>query len=246
MSDAKIACLTEDLLLRALDGELASREAWLVSLHLQGCESCREKLASLRSLSSLMAGLHPLRLPPEAAASFAARLDEEESRLDASPAWRRWFSWPLVRWQHVALCAAAILLVFMGLRMRAPHPAAPVFRSATAAPGVPPPVPRRQAVVVALPKLARAVRHAHRKRLPEKLVSSRAVAPREVTTPFFALPFSDAALPLDQATVIRVDLPRSALELTGLPVEEDRRNERVRADLVLGADGLARAIRFVQ
>lgn len=68
----------------------------------------------------------------------------------------------------------------------------------------------------------------------------------EVVTPFFTLPFSDAALPLDQATVIRVDLPRSALELAGLPVNEDRRNERVHADLVLGADGLARAIRFVE
>jgi hypothetical protein len=72
------------------------------------------------------------------------------------------------------------------------------------------------------------------------------VAFKEVATPFFPLPFSDGALPLDQASVIRVDLPRSALELAGLPVEEARRNERIRADLVLGADGLARAIRFVR
>ena len=79
------------------------------------------------------------------------------------------------------------------------------------------------------------------------MVPARAVAgTREVVTPFFNLPFSDAALPLDQATLIRVELPRSALELAGLPVDEDRRNEHVRADLVLGADGLARAIRFVE
>ena len=79
------------------------------------------------------------------------------------------------------------------------------------------------------------------------MASSRAPSvAAEVVTPFFSLPFSDAALPLDQATVIRVELPRSALELAGLPVDADRRNERIRADLVLGADGLARAIRFIE
>jgi hypothetical protein len=86
-----------------------------------------------------------------------------------------------------------------------------------------------------------------RKHAPQEQLSSPApAAGREVATPFFGLPFSDAALPLDQATIIRVELPRSALELTGLPVDEDRRNQRIRADLVLGADGLARAIRFLK
>jgi hypothetical protein len=32
----------------------------------------------------------------------------------------------------------------------------------------------------------------------------------------------------------------------GLPVNMDRYSERVKADVLLGADGLARAIRFVQ
>jgi hypothetical protein len=32
----------------------------------------------------------------------------------------------------------------------------------------------------------------------------------------------------------------------GLPVNEERANERIRADMVLGQDGIARAVRFVQ
>jgi hypothetical protein len=73
-----------------------------------------------------------------------------------------------------------------------------------------------------------------------------AAAPEEFATPFFALPFSDASLPLDQARVIRVELPGSALSLAGLPVAEGLRSENVHADVVVGADGLARAIRVVR
>jgi hypothetical protein len=83
-----------------------------------------------------------------------------------------------------------------------------------------------------------------KKGVPAERVVAKA-ASTEIATPFFALPFSDASLPLSQAAVIRVELPRSALAMTGLPVDEDRRSERVDADVVVGADGLARAIRFV-
>jgi hypothetical protein len=36
------------------------------------------------------------------------------------------------------------------------------------------------------------------------------------------------------------------MRLVGLPVNEERANERIRADMVLGQDGIARAVRFVQ
>jgi hypothetical protein len=41
-------------------------------------------------------------------------------------------------------------------------------------------------------------------------------------------------------------LPRSALASLGLPMNVERANERVKADVLLGHDGLARAIRFVR
>jgi len=45
---------------------------------------------------------------------------------------------------------------------------------------------------------------------------------------------------------VRVELPRSALANFGLPVNMDRYNEKVKADVLVGVDGLAHAIRFIQ
>lgn len=68
----------------------------------------------------------------------------------------------------------------------------------------------------------------------------------EVATSFYTLPGSSMLPPLDFGTLVRVELPRSALTLVGLPVNEDRALERVRADVLLGQDGEARAVRFIQ
>lgn len=69
---------------------------------------------------------------------------------------------------------------------------------------------------------------------------------REVATRFY--PLQDAANlpPFEYGSVLRVELPRSALRAVGLPVNENRLSERIDADVLLGQDGLARAVRFVQ
>ncbi len=69
---------------------------------------------------------------------------------------------------------------------------------------------------------------------------------QELTTDFIPLNYDAAIAPPDRGRVVRVELPRSALAAFGLPVNIDRANERVKADVVLGEDGLARAIRFVR
>jgi len=45
---------------------------------------------------------------------------------------------------------------------------------------------------------------------------------------------------------VRVELPGSALGEVGLPFDPETAPESVKADVVLGQDGLARAIRFVR
>ena len=45
--------------------------------------------------------------------------------------------------------------------------------------------------------------------------------------------------------VVRVELPASALSAAGLQVNSDMSSVTVKADVALGYDGLARAIRFV-
>lgn len=74
---------------------------------------------------------------------------------------------------------------------------------------------------------------------------STTAQPKERVTEFVSLPFSDSSLPLDNVVIIRVTLPGTALALAGLPVAEERSGGVVQADLVLGEDGLARAVRFV-
>lgn len=68
----------------------------------------------------------------------------------------------------------------------------------------------------------------------------------EVTTEFMPMGYVNAASLQDGGQVVRVELPRHAMARFGLPVNMDRYDERVKADVWVGADGLARAIRFVQ
>ena len=46
--------------------------------------------------------------------------------------------------------------------------------------------------------------------------------------------------------VVRVEIPRATLLSMGLPMNTDRGNTLVKADVVVGDDGVPRAIRLVQ
>ena len=68
----------------------------------------------------------------------------------------------------------------------------------------------------------------------------------EIATDFIPFGSINSANFQDGGYIVRVELPRSALVRFGLPVNMDRFNEKVKADVWLGVDGLAHAIRFVQ
>jgi hypothetical protein len=68
----------------------------------------------------------------------------------------------------------------------------------------------------------------------------------EIATDFIPLSYMSAASLQDGGQIIRVQLPRAALANFGLPINMDRYNERVKADVLYGVDGRAQAIRFVQ
>ena len=68
----------------------------------------------------------------------------------------------------------------------------------------------------------------------------------EIATDFIPLGYMSTASLQDGGQIVRVKLPRSALANFGLPVNMDRYNEKVKADVLFGVDGTARAIRFVQ
>jgi hypothetical protein len=67
--------------------------------------------------------------------------------------------------------------------------------------------------------------------------------PREFVTEFF--PLMDPAPPFERGQILRVDVPASAMRAVGLPVREERLADRVQADVLVGEEGMPRAIRFV-
>ncbi len=67
--------------------------------------------------------------------------------------------------------------------------------------------------------------------------------PREIVTDFF--PLMDVAPPLGRGQLLRVAVPASAMRSVGLPVREERLDEPVQADVLVGEEGMVRAIRFV-
>ena len=68
----------------------------------------------------------------------------------------------------------------------------------------------------------------------------------EIVTPYYPLPSADSPPAPDAEAVVRMMVPGSTLQLVGFPANEVLRPEFVRADVVVGQDGMARAIRFVQ
>jgi hypothetical protein len=69
---------------------------------------------------------------------------------------------------------------------------------------------------------------------------------REIATDFMPLGYLNASTLQEGGQIVRVELPRSTLASFGLPVNMDRYHERVKADVFIGVDGLAHAIRFVK
>jgi len=68
----------------------------------------------------------------------------------------------------------------------------------------------------------------------------------EVATDFMPLGYLNPAALQDGGQIIRVEVSRTTLASFGIPVNMDRYNEKVKADVLLGVDGMAHAIRFVQ
>ena len=71
-------------------------------------------------------------------------------------------------------------------------------------------------------------------------------ADEEVMTEFIPLMSGGQLATGEAAHLMRVEVPRTALASFGLPVNADSPAGRVKADVLVGEDGIARAIRFVR
>ena len=195
-------------------------------------DETRDRIATdrLAELRGAMAGLESSeRIKPAVLAAFRSAQTRPRIRV--------------LRWASVA--AAVVIAMAVGFYWS--HHRAPETAQVSKPPAPPeasvheqPPAVRPQPVVAARQPVPRPKR---------KLAAKPAGAPaprQEVATEFIALPYAPPIDANEEAQVIRVRLPRSAMRTVGLPVNEDRWFERVPADVLLGQDGVARAVRFVK
>jgi hypothetical protein len=68
---------------------------------------------------------------------------------------------------------------------------------------------------------------------------------------FVALPYSQSGVPLENPVIVHMTLGRSELGALGVSAavvnaREIGGTEKIHADLLVGQDGVARAVRFVQ
>jgi hypothetical protein len=83
--------------------------------------------------------------------------------------------------------------------------------------------------------------------IPAAVAASVAPAlEEEADASFYPLPEAEALPAVENAMVVRVQLPVSSLQLMGVPMGEERAGASVEADLLLGQDGLARGVRLAQ
>jgi len=68
----------------------------------------------------------------------------------------------------------------------------------------------------------------------------------EVATDFYVIPYAEPFRAEESVRVVRTRVPRSLLSAFGLPINSDRAFDPIQADVLVGDDNVARAIRFVQ
>lgn len=233
---------------RLLDA--ATREQSLV--HAEVCECCAARLAEERALLARMRAVvaemadeePPARVDAALLAAFRAHTAATASSTVIPIPSRagRWSNWKL------AAVAAGILLLIsvMAIFWRSANSHKPQHeeRAVLPTPGPSPTSPK-----LTEPPAGRdhevaeqSENRPKRVRRPASVNSSDEV---EVVTQFFLLREGEDLSSIESLSLVRVELPGSAIKEAGIPIILELANTRVTADVILGQDGLARAIRFV-
>lgn len=204
--------------------------------HAETCPRCRVRLAAARVLSlelrALAADDQSMQAPAPVEAMLLAAFRERNRRRSTAWTWLRWAGaaaavaavafWLTAErpWEQVVVSGPAARIQ----AARSPAAAQPVSQNAGA---------KRDNEV--------AIKSSPRGR--SRSNPSRAAA--NASNEFIALTYGGSSYPVGDSMVVRVELPRSAPMLVGLPVGGGDISGTVTADVVLGQDGVARAIRFV-
>jgi hypothetical protein len=252
-------------LARAQVSDSVTREPLLAREHAQTCELCELKLQEERELTRKLAAVAALKSEPSRHVESALLQAYRETRSDISAAPKIAVSVSVFRrpvyW--VTAAAAALLIVFavavLRLELTSPNPginpasaSSRVARSADATGSVglkPLSNSIGEEPITVSPRKARRINHRAPNRVVGRVLPQVADAnpiEPEIATQFIALSAAGPQSLQDGGQIVRVELSRLAMASFGLPVNMDRSGERVKADVLLSADGFARAIRFIQ
>jgi hypothetical protein len=227
--------------------------------HAGSCDHCRVRLAAEQQLSrhlqALSKAMRPLSAAPQIDARVIAACHSRSSVFNLQMAQRR----------KIWAAVAAVVLLLIGLGVRWRHVLvkpdnSTVNQSHTAEiqPSTPKSAaklssdsPKKAVQEATAPRSKSVARRSRTLRSPNLArralpLSSERNEKTEIATDFFSVGDTSALSLADGGQLVRVELPRSALMRFSLPVGVDRANERVRADVLVGSDGIARAIRFVR
>lgn len=202
--------------------------------HCEECRECALEWERERLLNSALA------MAAEEAAAATPTPGLEAKTIEAlrnrrrAPWWRsRWM------WTGAAAAASAAVVLILVAGRSASAPAAERPREIVATPAVSPPLPEIAPPAPRPVPAAKAVtaRRANPPGNPRKRV--------ETGTEFFVLR-QPVALPDEDLQVIRIRLPRREMRRFGMPVSAEGDGLPVQADVVIGDDGSARAVRFVR
>ena len=233
----------------------AMRDAALA--HAGSCERCAAAIANERSMTVALNALAESHSRYEAPAGVEVRLLAvfREKQRSAAPV----FSAHPALWRPLtwAAAAAAVVIIAIGatawLQKPPSTPGPPVSETV----GVQPSTPSLGDNPAATPppfvsagQPVRMVRANTGARCRSQIDPARNAPPtetetaQEITTEFMPLSYVQGPAS-DGLQLVRVELPRSALVSFGLPVNTARGGQPIKADVVLGHDGVAHAIRFV-
>jgi len=223
--------------------------------HTESCDSCKTRLVDERALAaglkSLAASFEAEQAPARVEETLVAAFRKQgvTSPVRTSIVARRWF------YIAASVAAAAVIVILLSLtssRTRQAQPRAQESTQATPIPAAPelatPPLraPESPAVIESrnYPAATVVKNPSRHKRRPKGAEQSPVDV--EIATDFIPMMHGESLSQLEAGQLVRVALPRSALISFGLPMNMDRANEPIKADVVFGNDGLARAIRFVR
>jgi hypothetical protein len=224
--------------------------------HIQRCAHCATLLVEERSLSrdlrALSARFAVEEIPERIETALLAAFRQRDAAPVVAPRRRRWL-----------LAAAALALLTFGISLAgwiasSPKREAPATGSIdggatpTNIPATlekPDQTPPR---IVEDRRMVRPMPVSTSKKLQKRLTLANANrrfasdnAPQEFVTEFFPVMQGGELIPLESGQIVRVMMPRSNLIPLGIPFNQERASETIKADVLLSNDGLARAIRFV-